>query len=294
MSNNKKPRCLAQTKKRTRCQLPSSRMGYCYNHFLNHFNDIVQAILHACGAKGWNGRIEHYDSTSWKYVTVSVSRSIPNPLGPGWGRRSEQGVFEVTIDDGVRFEIVSGNSNSLTNLLNAMLVEIRDMPGFISSKQHEVEVNNNNDYSRLMKLLSKFDLAARSLSQRRRGKQSFELRDEYDVQDILYTFLLAEFEDVRREEAVPSHAGSNSRLDFLLPEQGIGIEVKMASESLRDPKIGEQMLADKSRYKQHPQCQMLIFFVYDPNHFIKNHSALKKEIGSESDGMRTVVVVSPR
>ena len=93
-----------------------------------------------------------------------------------------------------------------------------------------------------------------------RSRWALDVRDEYDVQDLLQAILRGLFDDVRSEEYTPSYAGS-SRIDFLLKSQQIAIEVKFASAALRDKQIGEQLLVDIGRYQSHPDCRRLICFV---------------------------------
>ena len=58
------------------------------------------------------------------------------------------------------------------------------------------------------------------------------------------------FEDVRDEDYIPSYAGSNSRIDYLLPAYAIGVESKHASKSLTHKEVGEQLIVDRDRYKE--------------------------------------------
>lgn len=56
---------------------------------------------------------------------------------------------------------------------------------------------------------------------------------------------------MRPEEWVPSYAGGNKRMDFLLKDANIAIEVKMTREKLKEKEVGEQLLIDIANYKQH-------------------------------------------
>ncbi len=75
--------------------------------------------------------------------------------------------------------------------------------------------------------MRKFHRFAKQL-ERHQGKSTIskiEIKNEYDVQDLLYAILKLEFDDVRPEEYTPSYAGSNSRMDFLLKKEQIVIEL---------------------------------------------------------------------
>src|SRR2546430_517001 len=97
--------------------------------------------------------------------------------------------------------------------------------------------------------------AAHQLTQRHDNRKTLLIEDEYDVQDLLHALLLTLFDDVRSEDPVPTHAGKASRLDFFLKKEKIMVEVKMTSETLRDAKIGEQLIIDIERYQARPDCQ---------------------------------------
>lgn len=57
------------------------------------------------------------------------------------------------------------------------------------------------------------------MKKRHDKRPSIDINDEYDVQDILHTFLKLHFDDIRPEEWTPSYAGSASRVDFLLKQE---------------------------------------------------------------------------
>src|SRR5258708_5925569 len=80
--------------------------------------------------------------------------------------------------------------------------------------------------------------------------------------------ILAFFDDVRREEWTPSYAGKSSRIDFLLKDEEIVIEIKKTRSTLRDKEISDELIIDKERYQAHPHCKTLIAFVYDPDRYI--------------------------
>jgi DpnII restriction endonuclease len=107
------------------------------------------------------------------------------------------------------------------------------------------------------------------LKHRHGDRPGFEVRDEYDVQDVLHAIIRGLFDDVRSEEYTPSYAGGSSRMDFLLKSEQIVIEVKLASATLRDKQIGEQLLIDIGRYQSYQDCRRLICFVYDPMGYVK-------------------------
>lgn len=138
---------------------------------------------------------------------------------------------------------------------------------------------------------NKFDVAIR----RRHGKrQTITIEDEYDVQDAMYAILKLFVDDIRPENYVPSYAGGNSRVDFLLPDHSLVIETKMTNKSLLDKQIGDQLIIDIARYKQ-VGYKHLVCFVYDKEPFISNPYGLIKDLEGLSDqAMQVTVFISPK
>lgn len=154
-------------------------------------------------------------------------------------------------------------------------------------------------------LCRRFPLFARQLQHRRRdvavlgkkekdGRPTIEMRDEYDVQDSLHALLKLHFDDIRPEEWTPSHAGSQSRMDFLLKREKIVVETKFMGSKLSQIEIAKQLAIDKDYYRRHPDCQTLICFVYDPESRCNNPTALEYDINVNEDHFRVMVIVSPK
>jgi hypothetical protein len=127
----------------------------------------------------------------------------------------------------------------------------------------------STDYDAILaNIFENFDICARQLLRRHDKRDTLKIEDEYDVQDLLNALLCLNFSDVRPEEWTPSYAGSSKRMDFLLKDEEIVIEVKMTRESLTDKNLGEQLIIDIANYKEHPKCKTLYCFVYDKGGFI--------------------------
>ena len=98
------------------------------------------------------------------------------------------------------------------------------------------------------------------------------------------------FDDVRPEEWTPSYAGKSARMDFLLKNEEIIIEVKRTRESLGDKELGDQLIIDIDRYKVHPNCKKLICFVYDPEGRIGNPNGIIKDLMQQHENYLQVYI----
>ncbi|RLI07091.1 hypothetical protein DRO24_03755 [Candidatus Bathyarchaeota archaeon] len=142
-------------------------------------------------------------------------------------------------------------------------------------------------------IIRRFHRVARQLRNRYADRDTLEIEDEYDVQDLLHALLKLYFDDIRPEEYTPSYAGSASRVDFLLKEEKIIIEVKKTRKGIGAKEIGEQLLIDAQRYQSHPDCNQLVCFVYDPEGRIANPRGLENDLSKEINGVPVLVFITP-
>jgi hypothetical protein len=142
-------------------------------------------------------------------------------------------------------------------------------------------------------LCRRFPLFARELADRHAHRPRFEITDEYDVQDAMHALLRLHFDDVRPEEYVPSYGGSRTRLDFLLKRERTVIETKMTRDGLAQRKLVEELTIDKAHYRNHPDCEALVCFVYDPAGRVDNTAALETDLAGVDAGLTTTIVVAP-
>lgn len=145
----------------------------------------------------------------------------------------------------------------------------------------------------VIQVCRRFHFAARQLRTRYGGRSPIELKDEYDVQDLLKTLLAVHFDDIRPEEYTPSYGGKSTRMDFLLKSVGIVVEAKMTRVGLADKDVSSQLIDDKERYRAHPECKSLICLIYDPEGYIKNAKGLEDDLSQDEGGLRTRVIVNP-
>lgn len=144
------------------------------------------------------------------------------------------------------------------------------------------------------KICNRFHLVARQLRSRHGSRAPLLIQDEYDVQDVLHALLHIDFDDIRAEEWTPSYAGGASRVDFLLKNEEIVIEVKKTRATLRAREVGQELLIDIQRYRVHPSCKRLICFVYDPDGHVANPRGLEKDLNSSGGEFPVTVLILPK
>ncbi|MBK9000682.1 MAG: hypothetical protein IPM35_33595 [Myxococcales bacterium] len=56
--------------------------------------------------------------------------------------------------------------------------------------------------------------------------------------------------------------------------------------------MADELIIDKERYKKHPECDVLVCFVYDPSDVIRNPVGLEDDLAQESGPKCEVVVLA--
>ena len=162
---------------------------------------------------------------------------------------------------------VRGMVLTLTTIIDQLRKGILDTVEAVADPETELE-----------NIFNKFHKVARQLRTRHDSRQTLQIADEYDVQDLLHALLLLHFDDVRPEEWTPSYAGGSVRMDFLLKNEGIVVEVKKTRNSMTAKSLGEELLIDREKYKVHPDCKKMYCFVYDPEGLLGNPVGIKNDL----------------
>lgn len=101
--------------------------------------------------------------------------------------------------------------------------------------------------------------------ERRKGHLAYVVADEYDVQDILYVILKCVFPNLRDEDPIPKVGAKSTKIDLILREENILIEVKMIkSGDNNETHFIEQLKVDFESYHECKWLNKLFCFVWDP------------------------------
>ena len=142
-------------------------------------------------------------------------------------------------------------------------------------------------------LFSKLPEVIKQLRKRHDDRHTLDVKDEYDLQDLLHSMLKIYFDDIRAEEHTPSHAGTSSIMDFLLLDEKIVVETKMTRSTLKNRKLSSELIEDKEHYKRHPDCEMLYCLVYDPDGYIDNPRGFENDTNEKNENFACKVIIVP-
>lgn len=221
---------------------------------------------------------------SWKTRSMNFIKNIDNDV------YFEE--FKSEVEDNYASDAESG-----LGILKAIEIEFNNDTLFSKGKKYLNSSESSLD--KVKNLCEKFHLIVRYLKNRKKGKRKNKLynplliEEEMDAQYLFKALLSLNFNNIQDEESTPSTGGINSRIDFLLPEDKIGIEIKMTSSTLKNDKLTEQLNDDIIKYKKHPKCKTLIFFIYNPGNHIINSNGFEKDYTKNIDGLNIITFIRP-
>lgn len=199
------------------------------------------------------------------------------------------GYTEEDIDKLFTHGMKKSDSLYIKNYID-FLESVRDHP-----LPEETEHLTFNVIELLEKIFKNFHRCYRQLLIRHTQRDTLKITDEYDVQDLLHAILKLHFDDVRPESCTSTYAGSNSRIDFILNEYDIAIEIKKTRPNLKDKEIGAELLIDIARYQQsNSKIKLLICFVYDPDGLIINPIGLESDLNSAPSNISIKTIICPK
>lgn len=190
-----------------------------------------------------------------------------------------------------QIELLEDNYYGNAKLIKELLLGVKEYvdKGLIEVNDKISRINMQS----LDWIFNNFHRMVRKLRDRYDNRTTIDVIDEYDVQDLLYAILQLFFDDIRKEEWIPSYAGNCSRMDFLLKNEKIVIEVKKTRSSMKDKDLGEQLIVDIEKYKKHPDCNKLVCFIYDPEGRIANPAGMINDLEWKKDDF-VKVYINPR
>ena len=144
----------------------------------------------------------------------------------------------------------------------------------------------------LIDIFKNFHKFAQQMAVRQNGANPIFINDEYALQDFIHAILRLHFRDVKKEVSLSEYCGKESRIDFALKDERVGIEVKFASDSLKEGRLRHQLIEDKEQYTKSGQFDEVFFFVYDPR-LVLNKPESFKDLEERTDMCNVKVVITP-
>jgi hypothetical protein len=161
---------------------------------------------------------------------------------------------------------------------------IKDYKELLDAVEHDVKSDALLSQRKLSteiildNIFNNFFLFCQQIKKRYNNRRTIEITDEYDVQDIIHSILRLFFSDIRKEAYNPQYLGKSTKIDFVLNEENIGIEIKYADGINPEKRIGDELLVDINHYKENRNCKKLFCFIYNPHGSFNNPQGFIHEL----------------
>ena len=162
--------------------------------------------------------------------------------------------------------IAQAKGPSLNALVDAAQIILGRLDDFNPDEEFRIGslVTANSDIELAERICARLAKAARILTGRRSGKASFEIRDEYDVQDLIHSLFRAFFKYPVVENPLPKAAGAvSTRADLCIEELGLIMEAKFVRSEKDQARIEKDLAADLVFYSAWSPLKYLFLVIYN-------------------------------
>jgi hypothetical protein len=176
--------------------------------------------------------------------------------------------------------------SNIFHLLRGGKLKTLNSVGWVSFAGEQVDA-----VSAVLAVAERINSVYAELAHRHDNRSTVAFNDEYDAQDLFRALLRIFFDDIRAEDPGPQVAGASSRVDFVLPEVGLAVELKFTRTSMTTKALGEELIIDKTRYAGHGKITHLVFLVFDRSRLILNPRGIESDLSREKSEEEFAVTV---
>ncbi|MCL5950397.1 MAG: hypothetical protein M1132_01510 [Chloroflexi bacterium] len=151
-------------------------------------------------------------------------------------------------------------------------------------------LHTRSQYPRLDLVLSLLDNFEPAME---RWKSSWPIKDEYDVQALLWLILRSSFDDLRYEEYLPKLGRSGQRYDIGIPPLSLVVEAKYARGKSDFQRFVDEISKDSAQLGTQAAFTGIVVFIYDQSCSVEQHAWAKGTIRKINLVKECVIVSAP-
>lgn len=242
-----------------------------------------------------NSLLETYIKELEKVETVEQFKGIVSRLS----EMMQQEKFESEIIHNVRTKAsYLDNKFSDASTREHMMKAKERLMIYLGDILNEKCMSPLEDANRLEQSLNDFYLFLEALKETKPDKratftaedlQAIQIKNEYDLQHLLYAVLKPLYKDARKEVTEDSGVGA-IRSDIKIASLNAIIEAKCTRKSMGLKKLTEELESDIVHYK----AGYIYFYIYDKEKIIKDRQNFKTNFNRNFDGKKvTVIILQP-
>ena len=202
------------------------------------------------------------DSPYWALDTPGIDEDIAREAD-SYGARTENG-FEIPPPYhcfaaflGEHLEMLTCNGGDRQKVIN-----LQGREAYVFEARRAIETLTPN---------------IRSFNNRDDDVSTWTVECEKDVRDLLYVMLRPLIFDLKKEEVIPSKAGTSKKVDLYSNAARLLIELKWIGRRGTWKRIVREIHDDIQTYVRHPKCDNLIFAIVDNARDIPDRGQLESE-----------------
>jgi hypothetical protein len=261
---------------------------------LNGYSNELGQILSRFKRSRDGIHIAEGDDSRFRQIAFEVGDLVNDEIVDGHSYYSQiRSDYNESISNWLSSPSFAGVQRVKT-VVDSVITRINRNPDIVGKPKRLEIVKEQKTDVELRTIAERFHLVVRQIRDRHNARGTLEINDEYDVQDLFHTLLTLHYNDIRKEEWVPTYAGGSSRTDFYLPEIETLVEIKKTRQGLGPKELGEQLIIDIARYQRHPGCRKIFCFVYDPDGRIANPTGIETDLTRVEEEVRVEVLIVPK
>lgn len=278
-------------------RLPTKAFGRTFTHIPEHVRQDLDTLEResAIYSDQWieeigdfrHIRIPFTDEESAEFARRSWAFELFIRAGcPAWARESPGIDLDVAADAdtyalrATNGSVISAPYHCFAAFLGSHLEALSC--GMLKDRRQVIELQGKEALLfNVRRVIESLTPTMRSFNAREKGLIAWSIQQEDDVRDLLYVMLRPLISDLRKEEAVPSRAGTHKFVDLCSSAVKLLLEVKWIDKRNQWKRIVEQIHIDTQTYVMHPACETLMFVIVDAVRDIPDPRRLEHELSGE-------------
>lgn len=168
------------------------------------------------------------------------------------------------------FLTLNGKREAHKLLKDPEILELNKLPIIEDDKRLKI-------IEKILDSLRRFHHAANWLKERRKGHDPYIINDEYDVQDLLFSFLIMNFPETDVEDPSQRVATVSSRQDIIIQNLKLIIEIKHFKSGDTWSAMKKDIDSKIQTYSQKNNFDQIIIFIYNPDLALKNPDIIERD-----------------